>query len=418
MTDISRLLPPMLFGEELKGALEVLPEYDDSVRKMDAGRRLLMLSDIYRIFIPNRMAGEIYFRLYSMACMSLQKKGTAESVRLLNAVHQGRMEPYDGNEPAARQYKGIATGMTSAACIGVSGIGKTTCIQAAAALCGGVLEVERPYRKIIPVVIVSCPFNCSFRSLCSQILSKVDECLGTGYFQKSQKSTMNAEQVMQMACQVANLYIGVLVIDEIQMIVESRSGSQLYRMILQLINSSGISVLMCGTPECIPFFGQNPQMARRTVGLQYGAMPYGGEFREFCRVLFSYQYVRNRTELTEGILEWLYEHSGAIPGSIMALLHDAQEIAILDGKEELGLATLNEAYGRRIRMLHPYITPNIRVNRKYAPAGEKPVEIKNACMTGETEMTDIPVLVETAKKQGQDIVTVLGERVPVREVVL
>ena len=221
MTDLSAMLPPMLFGDELKAALAALPEYDASVRELDAGRRLLMLSDIYKVFIPNQMAGEIYYKLYSMAAMSLQKKGTAEAVRLLNAVHQGSADPYEETECAGSLYKGIATGMTSATCIGVSGIGKTTCIQAAAGLCGGVLEAEEPYRKIIPVVIVSCPFNCSFRSLCSQILSKVDECLGTAYFQKSQKSTMNAEQVMQMACHVANLYIGVLVIDEIQMFVAS-----------------------------------------------------------------------------------------------------------------------------------------------------------------------------------------------------
>lgn len=420
MADFSEMLPRMLAGGELKKALTVLPEYDSSVRKMDAGRRLLMLSDIYKIFIPNQMAGEIYYKLYSMAAMSLQKKGTAESVRLLNAVHQGKAGPYDGNAFAASQYKGIATGMTSAACIGVSGIGKTTCIQASAGLCGGVLEAEEPYRKIIPVVIVSCPFNCSFRSLCSQILSKVDECLGTNYFQKSQKSTMNAEQVLQMVCQVANIYIGVLVIDEIQMIVESRSGSQLYRMVLQLVNSSGISVLMCGTPECIPFFGQNPQMARRTVGLQYGAMPYGGEFREFCRILFSYQYVRNQAELTDGILEWIYEHSGAVHGSIMALVHDAQEIAILGGKEELGISALNEAYERRIKMLHPYITPNIRINKKYAPAGEQPAEFKGSgtAAAPDTESIDIPALVEKAKKQGLDIAAALGQHIPVREVAL
>ena len=90
MTDLSAMLPPMLFGDELKAALAALPEYDASVRELDAGRRLLMLSDIYKVFIPNQMAGEIYYKLYSMAAMSLQKKGTAEAVRLLNAVHQGR----------------------------------------------------------------------------------------------------------------------------------------------------------------------------------------------------------------------------------------------------------------------------------------------------------------------------------------
>lgn len=104
--------------------------------------------------------------------------------------------------------------------------------------------------------------------------------------------------------------------------------------------------MMCETPECTPFFSQNPQMARRTSGLQYDAMSYNGQFKEFCKILFSYQYVQNKTELTNGILEWMYEHSGAIPGSITALVHDTQEIAIWGGKEELGIATLNEAISR------------------------------------------------------------------------
>ncbi len=253
-TDFSKLLPKMLFGDELKRALEVLPEYDDSIREMDAGTRLLMLSDIYRIFIPNSMAHEIYYKIYSMAVMSLQKKGSVEAIKMLNAVHQGNMDSCDENRFSNNAYMGVATGMTSATCIGVSGIGKSTCIQAAIGLLGGIIENDMPYRKIIPAIVVSTPFNCSFRSLCSQILEKVDGVLGSNFYQKSLKSSMNAEQVMQMVCQVSNLHIAVLVIDEIQMIIENRSGSLLYRMILQLINSSGISVLLCGTPECIPFF--------------------------------------------------------------------------------------------------------------------------------------------------------------------
>lgn len=420
ITDFSELLPPMLFGEDLKAALQVMPEYDSSIRGADAGKRLLCLSEIYRVFVPNTMAYEIYHRLYSMAAMSLKKKGTAESVRLLNSVRQNLEKAGAEGDSAAGMYKGVATGMTSAACIGVSGIGKTTCIQAAVSLCGGTVEAGDPYRKIIPVVEVSCPFNCSFRSLCSQILARIDECLGTGYYEKSLKRSINAEQVMQMVCNLANIHIGVLVIDEIQMIVGSRSGSQLYRMILQMINSSNICVLMCGTPECIPFFGQNPQMARRTAGLQYGPMPYDENFREFCSILFSYQYVQKRSQMSDGILEWLYEHSGAIPGTVMALIHDAQEIAILGGKEELCIATLNEAYDRRMQMLHPYISPGIRADKKYAPSKGRAGDT-GGLGTGVNDTSigiDIPALADSAKNQGQDIVTALGGYIPIKEVLL
>ncbi len=417
ITDFSAMLPKMLFGKELKAALEVLPKYDEVFRDLDAGARLLKLPDIYRIFVPNDMAYEIYHKLYSMVSISMQRKGTAESVRLLNAMHSMKGENITiENRYAGNGFKGVATGMTSATCIGVSGIGKTSCLQAAACLCGGVIETNLPYRKLVPVLEVSCPFNCSFRSLCSQILAKLDECLGTDYYQKSLKRSINAEQVMQMVCNLANIHIGVLVIDEIQMIIENKSGTQLYRMVLQLINSSNICVLMCGTPECVPFFEQNPQMARRMAGLQYGPMMYDVHFKEFCQTVFSYQYTKNKAEMTDGILEWLYEHSGAIPGTVTALIYSAQEISILNGREKLDTVSLNEAYDKRMKMLHPYISPSIKMDKKYATQPKHPARAMEKTIPADAVQVDIESLILSAKKQGEDIVEVLGRHIPVMEV--
>ncbi|MCX4328745.1 MAG: ATP-binding protein [Lachnospiraceae bacterium] len=417
-TDFSEMLPKMLFGEELKTELEVLPEYDEAFRELDAGARLLKLPDIYRIFIPNDMAYEIYHKLYSMVSVSMQRKGTAEAVRLLNAAQRGHEETESSGGYAIHEYKGVATGMTSATCIGVSGIGKTSCLQAASGLCGGTIETKLPYQKLVPVLEISCPFNCSFRSLCSQMLAKLDECLGTDYYQKSLKRSINAEQVMQMVCNLANIHIGVLVIDEIQMIIENKSGTQLYRMILQLINSSNICVLMCGTPECVPFFEQNPQMARRMAGLQYGPMMYDVHFKEFCQTVFSYQYTKNKTELTDGILEWMYEHSGAIPATVTALIYSAQEISIQNGSEKLDIAALNAAYDKRMKMLHPYILPNIKMDKKYAAQPKQPDRTIEKTIPADAVQVDIESLVVSAKKQGEDTVEVLDRHIPVMEVVL
>lgn len=103
MTDYSELLPRMLFGEELKKALTVLPDYDGSVREMDAGNRLIKLSDIYRVFVPNNTTLEIYHKLYRMAASSMAKKGTVDAVRQLNANYKGTV--------------GVITGMTSSTII-------------------------------------------------------------------------------------------------------------------------------------------------------------------------------------------------------------------------------------------------------------------------------------------------------------
>ena len=66
-------------------------------------------------------------------------------------------------------------------------------------------------------------------------------------------------------------------------------------------------------------------------------MEYGAEFEQLCQTLFQYQYVKNPAELDAATVRWLYEHSNGIVSSVVMLLHDAQEIAILEGSEFLSL---------------------------------------------------------------------------------
>jgi hypothetical protein len=114
----------------------------------------------------------------------------------------------------------------------------------------------------------------------------------------------------------------MLVVDEIQNVANSKNGKNLIGALTQLINNSGISICMVGTPESIKFFESAIQLARRSVGLQYTSMSYDKYFQEFCKVMFKYQYVQKRTEIMDGILAWLYEHSAGITSVVVALIHD------------------------------------------------------------------------------------------------
>ena len=90
------------------------------------------------------------------------------------------------------------------------------------------------------------------------------------------------------------------------------------------------------------------QLARRSLGLRYDVMKYGEDFKMFCEVLYSYQYVKQRTEITDAVMTWLYEHTSGNISVVLSLIHDAQEIAILNGREVLNLESLNEAYQQRL----------------------------------------------------------------------
>ena len=274
-------MPEMKSGQELISSLTVLPEYDDSIRNENQAIRLMQLSDLYRMYIPSSMSLEIYSKLYLALLRSLQKKGTQAAVR----------QKYENYKRIQNQdYRGIIGGSDSFTIIGTSGIGKSSAISRAIELIteNKMIEIEEPYTKIIPCVIVQCPFDSSVKSLLLEILRKVDEALETHYYQNALRARATTDMLIGSVSQVALNHIGMLIVDEIQNVVNSKNGKSLIGSLTQLINNSGISICMVGTPECTPFFEQALQLARRSVGLQYQNMPYDAYFESFCKILFDY----------------------------------------------------------------------------------------------------------------------------------
>ena len=346
---LSLAMPRMLSGESLINAMSVLPEYDPSVIREDHTRRLLMLSELYQIYLPAPMSVEIYEKLYISLMRALQKKGSRLSVLQQNENHKTIL---------GQESRGIIGGADSFTIIGESGIGKSSAIERAVTMITGdkVIVAENPYCKVIPCVTVQCPFDSSVKGLLLETLRKVDEALGTRYYESALRARYTTDMLIGSVSQVALNHIGLLIVDEIQNVVNSRNGRSLVGMLTQLINTSGISICMVGTPESASFFEQAMQLARRSLGLTYSALPFDDFFCEMCRVLFSYQYVRQATELTETLLYWLYEHTKGITALLVTLIHDAQEMAILSGSESLDLSSLEEAYQKRLTMMHGYLT--------------------------------------------------------------
>lgn len=404
-------MPSMLSGQDLVSTLSIFPEYRDSIRNENQAVRLMALSDLYRLYIPSLMSIEIYSSMYLALLRSVQKKVTKTAIK----------QQYQNHRAVQNQaYRGIMGGADSFTIIGDSGIGKTSAISRAVDLIteNRVIDLDNPYTKVIPILNVQCPWDSSIKQLLLEVLRKVDETIESSYYQYALKSRATTDNLIGSVSQVALNHIGILVIDEIQNIVNSKNGKRFIAMLLQLINNSGISLCLIGVPDCIPFFEQTFQLSRRLVGLQYGTMPFDAYFESFCKVIFSYQYVQQKSEITPAIIEFLYEHSAGVVSVVVSLIHDAQEIGILSGKEALNLDTLNQAYKQRLSLLHGYIQPtvshggNTSKRKKKSPAASI---VDNESIIQDNTFT-IKELVAKAKAENLDIVSLLKEHFVVVEV--
>lgn len=414
MIDFTTKLPEMKSGNELISALSIIPEYDETICQQNQAARLMALSDLYQIYIPSQMSLEIYSKLYLALLRSMQKKGTQMAIKQ-------RYENYRAIQQ--QSYSGILGGSDSFTIIGTSGIGKSSAISRAISLIteNRIIETDKPYTKIIPCLIVQCPFDSSVKGLLLEILRKVDEELGTDHYIHAVKSRASTtDMLIGAVSSIALNNIGMLVVDEIQNVVNSKNGKSLIGALTQLINNSGISICMVGTPESTVFFEQAMQLARRSVGLQYTTMKYDEYFQSFCKVIFKYQFLKNHTEITAAITEWLYEHSAGVVSVVVSLIHDAQEIAILTGKEVLNLDTLNEAYQQRLTLLHGYIQPSVIQNKPITKKKKTAASVKKNQTQSQPkqERYSITEIAERAKAENLDVVELLKEVYTVIEVAI
>lgn len=412
MIDFTSKLPEMKSGNELISALSIIPEYNESVCRQNQAVRLMALSNLYQIYVPSQMSLEIYNKLYLALFHSMHKKGTQMAIKQ-------RYENYKAIQQ--QSYSGIIGGSDSFTIIGKSGIGKSSAIDRAIALITENRIIETPHTKIIPCVVVQCPFDSSVKGLLLEILRKVDEELGTDRYNNAVKSRgTTTDMLIGVVSQIALNHIGLLIVDEIQNVANSKNGKSLIGSLTQLINNSGISICMVGTPESTAFFEQAMQLARRSVGLQYTTMNYDSYFQSFCKVIFQYQYTKQRTEITTAITEWLYSHSGGVISVVVSLIHDAQEIAIFTGKEILNLDTLNEAYQHRLSMLHSYIQPSVIWNKQTTIKKKTAASIKKVQVQDKTEKESysIGIIAEKSKTENLDVVRLLKKYYTVVEVVI
>lgn len=402
--DLIKQMPEMLSGKELYEKLADIPVYDEIIREKSQTERLMALSTLYDIYLPSEMSVEIYSKLYLALLRSLQKKGTHAAVQQSYQNHKIIIQ---------RESRGIIGGSDSFSVVGCSGIGKSSAINRAISIIteNKMIEIENPPVRIIPCLIVQCPFDASVKSLLLEILRKSDELLETNNYGNALKARATTDVLIGIVAQVALQHLGMLVVDEIQNCVVARNGKYLVAMLTQLINTSGISIGLIGTPETTSLLETAFQLARRSLGLQYNALDNDEYFKGFCELLYRYQYVQKHTEITSQIIDWLYEHSDGVTSVVISLIHDAQEIAILTGYEVLDVVILNQAYNQRLQLLHDFIRPNVTV--KPTRKKKKTVHAEN-----QTDIYTISALVQKSKDENLNIVPLLQEYFTVEEVKL
>ena len=406
MTDSHmKMLPEFYSKQDYLVQASVLPEIPTEGALQTETERLMWLDDIFQLYMPTMMSVEIYNKLYFSTARALERKNTRQA-------NMQRVENYKAAS-GLPFTAGVMGGADSFTVIGPSGIGKSSAIFHGIRMMEGtrIIQSDTPYCRITPCVNVQCPHDCSIKGLLLELLRQIDVCIGSDYYDRAMWRAVSVDMLVGMVSQAVLNHVGLLIIDEIQNVRFSKNGVKLVTFLTQLINTTGVPICMVGTPEVKPFFENKIQLARRSVGLEYGRLGFDTPFIGMCRQLSRYQYTSKRMELTDAALYWIYEHSAGLPSLAISLWHDAQEIAIVSGRDVMDMAALTEAYDRRMGMLQRYTLPP----KQKSPLPAHP-SIKPAGRTGKPGEVPLTDIVLEAKERGADILEFLRQYIPVEEV--
>lgn len=349
-------LPPIATQANIIEYLFQKPQYTEKECLLDPVIRTHLIQRLYNLFQPL----PTHVRIWNMITTLIRQGYIARnpfSPEYIRFLHEkGRAVMNKRNVETSTQFKTTAGTGTL---IGFSGMGKTTMVNKVLSNIPQII-IHNQYKgtEFIQIQLtwlkLEAPHNASLKALCLQFFMKLDKILGTNNFKQYVSRNLSVDAMLPLMGQASqNVGLGLLVIDELQHLV-GRHMNQTMSYFVTLINSFGVPVLFIGTPAAYPIFQSELRMARRITGMGeiiWNNMDNDDEFKLLLERLWSYQWLKQKSELTVEMIDVFYEETQGITDLIVKLFINVQEEAILSGKEVITVALVRKVARQCFRAL-------------------------------------------------------------------
>jgi len=253
-----------------------------------------------------------------------------------------KLSAFDGSRGSIRRSGAKGLGL-----VGISGGGKSTTLGRILDQFGSPVIRHTAYHGVNLTVDqlvwlkLECPSNGSTKALCDTFLNAVDARLGTSYHEDYGGSGRTKYELIPAMARIAAIHcLGLLVIDEIQVLSERKSGGavEMLNFFVELINTIGVPMILVGTYQATPILSGKFRQARRVSG--YGdciwrPMAEDEEWQFFIEALWRYDYLRKSTPLTAELSHVLYEETQGIADLAVKVYALAQWRAITSQTERI-----------------------------------------------------------------------------------
>ena len=353
--------------DELKGyaeweALPILPPYEkakDIINLEDLGEvpewntpdskklDLLTRLDNIRFALPSRQFIEMYVRRLLLTSYRDRRPFISDRITKIYT---------DGSEAMQRMaYDTPFGGLVSNGLVitGLSGSGKSTAINEILEKYPQVIvHIENGMpRKTILYVKLDCLANKNIRTVLDSFGSQLDEILRTDPVKKPYESQIKREKTIagkaEVVVRLINTFaIGLLVLDEVQMLDFDAEKESSYDSLMTIVNKSKVGLISIGTDEATQKLYSYWHTSRR-AGIHVPSDEYCQDDQFVSAIiakLFRYHFFDREVKLTADIIKAYKECSGGTVEKLISIHKEVVTDYIMNGKK----ATVDGNYVREI----------------------------------------------------------------------
>lgn len=352
-------LPTRVKTSEVISKLAYRPEYDPKVREDSPEDRGMMTQILLRLFQPCEKDIDIYNKIERCIRWGYADRNPLSPRFIRQQQHEYRADQQNAESIPYTQSCPTTSGF---AILGISGLGKSTTLHRVLGRYPQVVRHESyngiPFNETqITYIHMDAPNDGSLKGLCGAFFEQIDMLLGTDYFtQYDEKRTTLNKMRINMARIARTYHLGIIVIDEIQALCVAKDESipiKTLNFLVTLVNTIGVPVVLVGTPRALSFLQKEFQQAKRASGqgdALWEHMDNDDTWRLFVKAIWKYQYTKETVELTDEILDALYDEAVGVPFLAVNIYKLVQEYAIYTGKETFDASTFHTIASQKMKL--------------------------------------------------------------------
>lgn len=216
--------------------------------------------------------------------------------------------------------------VTGFALLGRAGTGKTSSISTLVSRIPQVIRHKTEFASVVQItyLCVNCMPNNNMAGLFANIGAAVDKALGRidrPYETMILKAASTANKLACVRRLIEEFSIGVIILDEIQHLSNSRTQEHSFEMLLQLNNTTKVAFVVVGTEEAYAKIFSSERMFRR-VGTQIRVKGYLDDrdtFDNVISIIFQNQWFDEPVCLTSSMKDALFRYSDGIIDRMVTL---------------------------------------------------------------------------------------------------